>query len=86
MGPAQEENTSEVVWLPSACPVVGLFEDWQSEIAEVRLVAGDLFVLYTDGITEATNAEGEEFGERQLVETLQSCSYLPVAEMFGRFA
>jgi sigma-B regulation protein RsbU (phosphoserine phosphatase) len=62
VGPAQEENTSEVVWLPSTCPVVGLFEDWQSEIAEVHLVAGDLFVLYTDGITEASNGDGEEFG------------------------
>jgi phosphoserine phosphatase RsbU/P len=79
-----EQATSQVVWLPSTCPVVGLFEDWKSEIADVRLMTGDLFVLYTDGITEATNADGEEFGERRLVETLQGYSHLPVAEIFDR--
>ena len=83
-GEAQEQATSEVVWLHSTCPVVGLFEDWQSEIADVRLIPGDLFVLYTDGITEATNADGEEFGERRLLETLQSCAHLPVADIFDR--
>ena len=42
--------------------MVGLFEAWQCEIAEVELAAGDTLVLYTDGITEAENADGEEFG------------------------
>ena len=35
-------------------------------------------MLYTDGITEATNAEGEEFGESRLLDTLGSHSHLPV--------
>jgi len=72
---------SDVVRLHSTCPVMGLFEDWQSEIAEVRLAPGDTFVLYTDGITEATNGDGEEFGESRLLDTLRSQSHLPVAQL-----
>ena len=49
-----------------------LFEAWQCEIAEVQLAPGDTLVLYTDGITEATNADGEEFGESHLLDALIS--------------
>ena len=37
--------------------------------AEVTLAGGDLLFLYTDGITEAANAEEEEFGLPRLVES-----------------
>jgi sigma-B regulation protein RsbU (phosphoserine phosphatase) len=36
----------------------------------LRLEAGDVFVLYTDGVTEARSASGEEFGEERLIEAL----------------
>jgi len=39
--------------LDATSMVVGLFNDWQCEVAEVRLAPGDTLVLYTDGITEA---------------------------------
>jgi sigma-B regulation protein RsbU (phosphoserine phosphatase) len=35
------------------------------------MAAGDLLTLYTDGITEALNARGEEFGEENLIQRLQ---------------
>ena len=38
----------------------------------VQLNAGDLLVLYTDGITEAPSATGEEFGRDRLVNALRS--------------
>jgi serine phosphatase RsbU (regulator of sigma subunit) len=50
--------------------VLGLFEDWDCTIGERRLRAGDVFVLYTDGVTESFNAAGEEFGEQRLLESL----------------
>jgi len=65
--------------LRSTCTVMGLFEAWQCETAEVQLAAGDTLVLYTDGVTEATNAEGEEFGESHLLDILARRARLPVA-------
>ena len=37
----------------------------------MRLAPGDRVVLYTDGITEATNASGEQFGEQRLCDAVQ---------------
>jgi sigma-B regulation protein RsbU (phosphoserine phosphatase) len=70
-----------IEWLRSTCTVMGLFEAWRCEIAEVELAPGDTLVLYTDGVTEATNADGEEFGESHLVQTLESYSNLPVKSL-----
>jgi len=74
-------NTTKPRWLRSTCTVMGLFETWQSEIAEAQLAAGDILVLYTDGVTEAMNPDGEEFGESRLLETIKSHSHLPVGSL-----
>ena len=47
--------------------VLGVFPDTSYEQAELRLNAGDRLVFYTDGITEARDAEGEEFGDERLM-------------------
>jgi serine phosphatase RsbU (regulator of sigma subunit) len=41
---------------------------YQEESRE--FTSGDLLAIYSDGVTEAENPEGEEFGERQLAELL----------------
>src|ERR1019366_85169 len=69
-------ETPKVEWLHSTCTVMGLFEDWHCELAEVQLAPGGTLVLYTDGITEAANADGEEFGESRLLDTVVSRSDL----------
>ena len=38
---------------------------------ECELSPGDTLALYTDGVTEASNDAGEEFGEHRLVQALQ---------------
>jgi len=43
--------------------VLGVFRDWQYQEGIIRLNSGDRVCLFTDGITEATGANGEEFGE-----------------------
>jgi phosphoserine phosphatase RsbU/P len=48
--------------------VVGAFNFVEFEEARTTLSAGDLLVLFSDGITEARNHAGEEFGEARLVE------------------
>lgn len=49
--------------------VLGVFPDTSYEQSELRLTPGDRLVFYTDGITEARNGEGEEFGDERLVAT-----------------
>ncbi len=47
----------------------------------VTLASQDLLVLYTDGITETANPEGEEFGRERLAEVLRESRHLPLAEI-----
>jgi serine phosphatase RsbU (regulator of sigma subunit) len=57
--------------LHSTCTVLGLFKDWDCSTAECPLWCGDTFALYTDGITEAFNVAGDEFGEQRLIDSLR---------------
>jgi serine phosphatase RsbU (regulator of sigma subunit) len=56
--------------LTSTASVLGLFAEWPCHTAELQLSPGDLFAIYTDGITEALNARDEEFGEDRLLDTM----------------
>jgi len=58
--------------------VLGLIEQWESAVGEVEIGAGDLLIIYTDGITEASNSELEEFGEERLLDTIKANLALPV--------
>jgi phosphoserine phosphatase RsbU/P len=51
-------------------PVVGLFDTWKCETRCVQLAVDDLLVIFTDGVTDATGADGEEFGEQRLVDVI----------------
>ena len=57
--------------LESTSTPLGLFQDSDCFMREQELAPGDVLALYTDGITEASNEQGEEFGERGLVEALR---------------
>jgi len=46
--------------------VLGAFESIELEECRIDLARGDVLVLYTDGITEAVNPDGEMFGEERL--------------------
>lgn len=47
--------------------LLGVFPDWKYEVSSAELNPGDILLLFTDGITEATGAGGEEFGEERLI-------------------
>ena len=51
--------------------VVGLLDGLEYEEATVQLEPGDLFVAYTDGLTEPER-DGEDFGEQRLMEFVRA--------------
>lgn len=63
---------------------IGFFDGTPYEEETLELQSGDLMVAYTDGVTEALNAAGEEFGEARLQGLLESFAHLPATEVRNR--
>lgn len=54
--------------------VLGVLDDLEYQAYEMQLQKGDLLVLYTDGLIEATNAEFQQYGEDRLTRFLNHFS------------
>jgi len=67
--------------LKSNATVLGLFEDWQSELSSTQLEPGDLLVLYTDGVTECEDDCGEDFSQQRLIDAIRKHDTLPAGEL-----
>jgi sigma-B regulation protein RsbU (phosphoserine phosphatase) len=63
--------------LQPTAPVVGLLDDWTCETGDRDLSPGDMLLVFSDGVTEACDDRGEEFGEERLMRTLRALSTLP---------
>lgn len=70
------DSDSEFRQLTSGGLVAGAFEHSAYEQETVQMRSDDLLFLYTDGLTEALNLEGEEFGTGRMMETLKSIASL----------
>jgi sigma-B regulation protein RsbU (phosphoserine phosphatase) len=75
------ESKESAVWLNPTGAAIGLVEAAVFAQAAVTLAPGDILLLYTDGVTEAMNESGEEFGQQRLVEAVQQYSDRPVQEL-----
>jgi sigma-B regulation protein RsbU (phosphoserine phosphatase) len=60
--------------------VVGLFDNVEYEESTVELYPEDIFIAFSDGITEPENEFGE-FGEDRLIETIETHRNLPLARI-----
>jgi sigma-B regulation protein RsbU (phosphoserine phosphatase) len=58
-------------WLQPTAPVVGLVDEWSCTTGELEVRAGDTLVLYTDGVTDAMDDDGNFFEEERLVELVR---------------
>ncbi len=63
--------------------VVGLIEGVTYEEGRVQLSSGDIFVGYTDGVTEPENEFGD-FSEARMMDVIRQNHHLPLAEIASR--
>lgn len=61
--------------------VLGTMHEWTYHQQQAELRSGDRLVLFTDGITECADAEGQEFSEEQLVELVGQNVHLSASEL-----
>lgn len=61
--------------------VLGVFPEWKYEENLIELESGDRVVLFTDGVSEASDSEGQEFGETRVAEVALQKSTGPAATM-----
>lgn len=61
--------------------VLGGMEGIPYNLGDMKLEPGDIVYLYTDGVTEATNAENELFGEERMLEALNAKEYDSLKEL-----
>jgi sigma-B regulation protein RsbU (phosphoserine phosphatase) len=64
--------------------VLGMFDSVPYADGEVRLRSGDALVIYSDGVTEAWDDDGEEFGEARLVKLAQEHRQTTAADIHER--
>ena len=80
------EAGMEITELGAGGPPLGLFPEIQYEEADLELRPGDLIVAFTDGVPEALNGEGEEFGEERLKELLRGPGGRAAEEISARIS
>ncbi|MGH9750257.1 MAG: PP2C family protein-serine/threonine phosphatase [Candidatus Polarisedimenticolia bacterium] len=61
--------------------IVGAFSDARYQQAEAHIPPGAVLLLYSDGLSEAQNAAGEEFGETRLTDLVRRHSAAAVDEL-----
>ena len=62
-----------ILWLETGSAPVGMFPDWKYEEGIAALHPGDMVLAYTDGVIEAINPDGEEWGLEGLRRTAAEC-------------
>jgi phosphoserine phosphatase RsbU/P len=73
-----------VMRLEAGGTVVGLLPESSWEPGKFQLQAGDLFVAFTDGISEAMNRDDELWGEQHLMDVLNCAGDSTAAEIISR--
>ena len=69
----------ELIRLEPTATMLGAFEEWSCAEEEISLGLGDILLLYSDGVTEAVNSAGDDFGEDRLARTLRESGAIKAA-------
>jgi sigma-B regulation protein RsbU (phosphoserine phosphatase) len=63
---------------------LGMIDGFPYEEESLPLNAGDLVVIYSDGVTEAMNAAGEMFGEERISAVIDQHQHAPACEIIDQ--
>jgi sigma-B regulation protein RsbU (phosphoserine phosphatase) len=74
-------GTDSIEELDAEGLLIGIRESVVFEEKQVQLLAGDLFIMFTDGIIEAENRQNEQFGVVRFCEILENSVFLPPGEI-----
>jgi len=64
-------KSTQVRRLECGGPIVGLFDAATFEEETVTLQAGDWLIVFSDGVSEAMSASGDEYGETRIVSVVE---------------
>jgi sigma-B regulation protein RsbU (phosphoserine phosphatase) len=73
-------TNGSTVRLPSKSPAVGMMPGFQFSVAHARLSAGDLLVVFSDGIPDARDPHGKFFSEAKLLRMVEQVQASTPAE------
>jgi sigma-B regulation protein RsbU (phosphoserine phosphatase) len=77
-------SSGSVLELPARGAVLGVFPTWKYDDSMIGLSPGDRLLLFTDGITEASESDGPEFGEENLAALAKTNGARPARELNSR--
>lgn len=82
--PILARATGETEMLATKSVLLGAFDFIEYKPLQTRLNPGDVVVMYTDGVTEATNADNEMFSDERLEELVKRCVSLTAEQIKQR--
>jgi len=71
-------------YLEAGGPVVGLLEFAPYGEGKLKLETGDTIIVFSDGVSEALNTAGDEYGEARLQEVAEAAGALPAQAIVDR--
>lgn len=75
------EATGEVETIENRNPALGLFDDVDYLTHELSVVAGDLVLVFTDGLFNVTNTKSESYGTNRLRDSIRRRAGLPLSKL-----
>ena len=82
--PVLSRETGETVRLEAGGLPLGIRPDAAYESGSLVLASGDRLVIFTDGVVEAENRQGEDYGEARLLGLLREMGDVEALEGLGR--
>jgi sigma-B regulation protein RsbU (phosphoserine phosphatase) len=76
-------SLDQVSFLPRGGRALGWFRENPLRPVEMVLEPGDILVYYTDGLTDAENADGDNFGEARLSRAMSECAWQSATQILN---